>query len=83
MNTVKTGIGKELKPGGFKSAFHSLPYKQLKDAREEICRRCYWSKSTFISKLAGNRPFRVFEIIQLEQFFSEHNINAWTGELLN
>jgi hypothetical protein len=83
MNTVKLGIGKEMKQGGFKNAFHSMPHKQLQFAREEICRRCYWSKATFISKLAGNRPFRVFEINQLEQFFIEHNIDAWTGESLN
>lgn len=77
------GLGKELKEGGFKKAYHSLPHNKLKEARAEICRLCYWNEGTFRMKLSGRIPFRVYEIMKIEDFFTGQNLSAWTGELLN
>jgi hypothetical protein len=75
-------IGREMREGGFKEGFHSLPHKLLTDARAEICRLCYWNLNSFNGRLNGKRPFRIYEIEQIEKFFESHNINAWTGELI-
>lgn len=79
----KPGIGKEIKEGGFKEAYHSLPYNKLKEAREEICNRCYWTEGNFRQKLNGKHPFRIYEIGQIEDYFKTYNINAWTGKNLS
>lgn len=75
-------IGRETKERGFKEAYHSLPHKLLQQAKEEICRACYWNANSFNGRLNGKRPFRVYEIEQIEKFFERYNLNAWTGELL-
>jgi hypothetical protein len=83
MESVKqVEIGREIKVGGFKEAYHSLPYKLMPQAKEDICSLCYWNAATFQAKLRGKRPFRVFEIKQIENYFEKFNINAWTGEPL-
>jgi hypothetical protein len=79
----EAGYGKEFKPGGFKEAYHSLPYKQMPEAREEICRSCYWNTLKFKTMVSGKVPFRIYEIQQIEKYFASHNLNAWTGETLN
>jgi hypothetical protein len=74
--------GKEMKEGGFREAYHSLPYKKMTEAKAEICRVCYWSPSVFTLKLAGKIAFRLYEIEQIEEFFKTYNLNAWTGDPL-
>jgi hypothetical protein len=78
----QSGLGKETKEGGFKEAYHSLQHKMLLQARDEICKLCYWNVATFRVKLKGGAPFRVYEIQQIEKFFEQYNMNAWTGESL-
>ena len=78
MKTVS--IGKEIRKGGFKAGFDSLPHKMRKDAKEEIMKLCYWHTWTFEAALRGNRVFRLFEINEIDKFFSGHKLNAWTGE---
>jgi hypothetical protein len=77
------GRGKEYREGGFITALHMLPYAFVPKAREEICQMCYWSYSIFRLKVRGKKPFRIYEIQQIEKYFSSHNLNAWTGEILN
>lgn len=74
--------GKEIKEGGFREAYHSLPHKKMPEAKAEICRLCYWSNSIFQMKCTGKLPFRMYEIDQIENYFKLHNLNAWTGEPL-
>lgn len=80
MITVREQLGKEIREGGFKKAYHRLPHFMLHEAKEEICNKCFWSPATFASKINGRKLFRVFEIQQIELFFLSHGINAWTGE---
>ena len=75
-------IGREVRAGGFKAGYHSLPHKMLQEARMEICRLCYWNINSFNGRLNGKRPFRVYEIEQIEKYFQQYNLNAWTGEEL-
>jgi hypothetical protein len=79
----EAGFGKQFKVEGFREAYHSLQHKQMPEARDEICRLCYWSTSKFRSMVMGKMPFRVYEIEQIEKYFATHNLNAWTGENLN
>ena len=81
MNTVN--IGKEMKEGGFKKAYHSLPHNKLIEAREDICRACYWNIGTFRAKIAGKRFFRVYEIREIEKYFAERGLDAWTGQMIS
>jgi hypothetical protein len=87
MNMVKEqkqlSPGKVIKEGGFKQGLYALPYNQIAQARKEICALCYWSYGTFRIKLAGARPFLIFEVKELDAYFSARGINAWTGEKLN
>jgi len=79
----EAGYGKEFKEGGFREAYHSLPYKQMPEAREVISKACYWNEPKFKSMVRGKVPFRIYEIQQIEKYFALHNLNAWTGEPLN
>jgi hypothetical protein len=76
-------LGKEYREGGFIKAYHSLPFNLLTTAREEICQLCFWNEDKFRRMLSGTKPFRFYEIEQLEDYFKLKNINAWTGEPLN
>lgn len=84
MNTVteqkRVSIGKVIKKGGFKKAYHKTPYDMLAQVRIEICEICYWTKGNFRIKLAGSRPFRISEVKTLEAYFAAKGIDAWTGE---
>ena len=83
VHPIKLSTGKVMKPGGFRTAFDSLPYNSISKSREEICKICYWGLSTFKIKINGTRPFRIYEVEKLTQFFSEKGIDAWTGEPIN
>ena len=67
-------------PGGFLKGFNSIPYSSLTDIEIEIRKLCYWSFSTFNSRLRGKSPFRIYEAKQIEKYFEEKGFNAWTGE---
>lgn len=84
MNTKTKRImfGKEFRDGGFKEAFDSLPYNKRMEARDEICKLCYWNINIFGTKITGRVAFRIYEIEKIESFFKTYNINAWTGEKL-
>jgi hypothetical protein len=75
-------IGKEIKEGGFKEAYDSLPYNKRQEARKEVCKLCYWNDNIFYTKLKGRVAFRVYEIEKIESVFKTYNIDAWTGEKL-
>ena len=76
----RTGV--ILKEGGFKRAFYSMPHNQLGQIRDEICQKCGWSADTFRKSLTGRRACRFLEVKELENFFAERGIDAWTGELI-
>ena len=82
MKTKEPGIGKEIREGGFKKGYYSLPYRLIGESRAEICRVCYRNNGTFHVKLHGKAPFRIYEIEQIDKYFNSHNINAWTGETI-
>jgi hypothetical protein len=69
--------------GGFIKALHSLPHSMFTKSRKEISEACNWARSTFDKKVRGISPFSNLEIEYLENFFRQHNIDAWTGESLN
>jgi hypothetical protein len=75
-------FGKEIKLGGFKEAYDSLPFNKRSQVRDQLCNTCYWSINTFRTKLSGKIPFRIYEIEKIESIFKIHNLNAWTGEEL-
>jgi hypothetical protein len=84
MNQVKSvGIGKELRPEGFKNGYYNLPHIKMKEVKKQICTACYWSDGNFRLKLSGKTPFRIYEIDQINEIFSKYNLNAWTGEQIN
>lgn len=76
-------LGKEYREGGFRRGYFSLPFNKMGEAREEICQLCFWNEDKFRRMLNGSKPFRLYEIEQLENYFRSKNINAWTGENLN
>jgi hypothetical protein len=81
INTINVvPIGKEVHEGGFRIAYDSLPHNIRIEAREEICRACFWNIGTFMTKKTGHRYFTVFEARELEKFFLAHKLNAWTGK---
>jgi len=69
--------------GGFSRAFRSLPHSIFTKSRKEISAACNWARSTFDKKERGISPFSNLEITYLENFFRQHNLDAWTGESLN
>jgi hypothetical protein len=75
-------IGKEIHEDGFKEAFDSLPHNKRKEAREGICKVCYWNLRTFMIKKTGSRYFTVFEAREIEKFFAANKLDAWTGSQL-
>jgi hypothetical protein len=83
MKKVKCSVGFKIKEEGFKAALYALSPADQEEARAEICRLCFWTDSLLKAKWTGKRPFKMFEIQQIENFFAARNINAWTGEPLN
>jgi hypothetical protein len=79
---MKASFGKEFKEGGFREAFDMLPFKKRNEAKDELCKLCYWNANIFRTKLSGKIAFRIYEIEKVEEFFRTYNINAWTGEQL-
>jgi hypothetical protein len=86
MNTVNEQkpltLGRVIKAGGFKKGFYAMPHNKLLQVRGEICELCYWSLGTFRIKLAGARPFRMSEAKDIEAYFADRGVDAWTGESL-
>jgi hypothetical protein len=79
VKAIKLSTGKKMIPGGFRKAYDNMPHGNIEQVREDIMHLCYWSLSTFKSKINGFRPFRAYEVEQLNQYFAEKGINAWTG----
>jgi hypothetical protein len=77
------GVGKKIIEGGFKKAFHSVEKSCRISVRTEICSICFWGIETFKLKLSGRRPFRIYEVDKITEFFAAKGLDAWTGEPIN
>jgi len=81
--STKSGIGKELRTGGFIKAYLIFSRSERANIRLELCSICYWNPATFSKKLSGERSFRIDEIDKVTDFFASKGIVAWTGEPIN
>ena len=78
----KLQTGKVMIEGGFRDAYESLQLKDVKVVRELICNTCYWSYQTFIKRIDGNRPFRIYEVQSIEKIFKKKGIVAFESSLI-
>jgi len=67
----------------FSKGYRMLPARFQSEARKEIMAKCGWkSIVTFYNKCNGRVKIFKLEVVAIEKFFNQYNLNPWTGEYL-
>ena len=68
--------------GGFSKAYYLLPAGIQSTVKKEILMQCEWSPGTFYAKARGDLRIKNPEQRILEEIFSSHGIDVYSGATL-